>query len=166
MKYRLDKVRGGQLPIYQYFYRLYNWIPLSLKPLRWILKKFYILSEFPYGCEIHPASDIGPGLYIGHPWNITINGKVKIGANCNIHKNVTIGQESRGKRKGAPIIGDCVWIGINATIVGKITIGNDVMIAPNSFVNCDVPSHSIVYGNPCMIKPKINATEGYINNRV
>lgn len=94
------------------------------------------------------------------------NGKVKIGANCNIHKNVTIGQESRGKRNGAPIIGDCVWMGINATIVGKITIGDDVMIAPNSFVNCDVPSHSIVYGNPCVIRPKENATEGYINNKV
>ena len=117
--YRLDKMRGGQMPIYQYFYRLYKNIPCSFKPLIWILKKLYILSEFPYGCEIHPGSDIGPGLYIGHPWNITVNGKVKIGANCNIHKNVTIGQESRGKRNGAPIIGDCVWMGINATIVGK-----------------------------------------------
>ncbi len=57
-------------------------------------------------------------------------------------------------------------MGINATIVGKITIGDDVMIAPNSFVNCDVPSHSIVYGNPCVIRPKENATEGYINNKV
>lgn len=164
--YRLDKMRGGQMPRYQYFYRLYKNIPCSFKPLIWILKKLYILSEFPYGCEIHPGSDIGPGLYIGHPWNITVNGKVKIGANCSIHKNVTIGQESRGKRKGAPIIGDCVWMGINATIVGKITIGDDVMIAPNSFVNCDVPSHSIVYGNPCVIRPKENATEGYINNKV
>ena len=37
--------------------------------------------------------------------------------NCNIHKGVTIGQENRGKRKGTPVIGDEVWIGINATIV-------------------------------------------------
>lgn len=45
-------------------------------------------------------------------------------------------------------------------------IGNDVLIAPNAFVNCDIPDHSIVFGNPCIIKPKNNATEGYINNKV
>ena len=84
--------------------------------------------------------------------------------NSDIHKGVVIGQENRGKRKGAPTIWDSVWIGINAAIVGNITIGDDVLIAPNSFVNCDVPSHSIVYGNPCQIKNSENATQGYINN--
>lgn len=55
---------------------------------------------------------------------------------------------------------------MNATIVGKVIIGDDVLIAPNTFVNCDVPSHSIVFGNPCIIKQKENATAGYINNIV
>ena len=117
-----------------------------------------------YGLELKPECIIGKGLYLGHPYNITINGAACIGENCNIHKGVLIGQENRGKRKGAPIIGNKVWIGINAAIVGKITIGDDVMIAPNSYVNCDIPSHSIVYGNPCIIKYRENATEGYINN--
>lgn len=116
--------------------------------------------------EIFGKNQIGEGLYIGHPYGITINSEVIIGNNCNIHKGVTIGQENRGIRKGTPIIGNEVWIGINATIVGQITIGNDVLIAPNSFVNCDVPSHSVVFGNPCIIKHKNNATEGYINNKV
>lgn len=115
--------------------------------------------------EIYGKCDIGPGLYIGHPYCITINAEAKIGKNCNIHKGVTIGQENRGKRKGAPIIGDCVWIGVNSTIVGRITIGDDVLIAPNSYVNCDIPSHSIVYGNPCIIKSREGATDGYINNK-
>ena len=162
--WKLDKKRKGQLPIYQFWYRLYQSVPPSIVPLKWFVKKIYILSEFLYGCEIHPNSSIGYGLYLGHPWHITINGKAKIGRNCNIHKNVTIGQESRGKRVGAPTIGDCVWIGVNATVVGNIKIGNDVMIAPNSFVNCDVPDHSIVFGNPCEIRHKQNATEGYIND--
>ncbi len=69
-------------------------------------------------------------------------------------------------RQGTPVIGNEVWIGINAAIVGKITIGDDVLIAPNRYVNCDVPSHSIVFGNPCIIKHRENATEGYINRRV
>ena len=71
-----------------------------------------------------------------------------------------------GGRQGTPVIGNEVWIGINAAIVGKITIGDDVLIAPNSYVNCDVPSHSIVFGNPCIIKHREHATEGYINRKV
>lgn len=115
--------------------------------------------------ELTSDTQIGPGLYLGHAFGITINPQTVIGSNCNIHKGVTLGQENRGSRKGAPVIGDEVWIGINATIVGNIKIGNDVLIAPNSFVNCDVPDHAIVYGNPCIIKRKSHATEGYINNK-
>jgi serine O-acetyltransferase len=117
-----------------------------------------------YGLEISWRTKIGKGFYIGHAFNITINPDAEIGEWCNIHKGVTIGQQNRGKRKGAPKIGNRVWIGVNATIVGKIEIGDDVLIAPNAFVNCDVPSHSVVIGNPCKIHYKENATEEYINN--
>jgi serine O-acetyltransferase len=123
---------------------------------------FPIVSK--YGLEFSTMKNIGKGLFIAHPYGITINSKAEIGENCNLAKGVTIGQENRGLREGAPHIGNCVWIGVNATVVGKITIGDDVMIAPNSFVNCDVPSHSIVLGNPCRIIPKEKATEGYICN--
>ena len=118
------------------------------------------------GIEISAQNKIGKGLYIGHPYCITLNPEVVMGENCNIHKGVTIGKENRGSRKGTPTIGNRVWIGINATIVGNITIGDDVLIAPNSFVNCDVPSHCVVFGNPCVIKQKESATEGYINHTV
>lgn len=71
-----------------------------------------------------------------------------------------------GGRQGTPVIGNEVWIGINAAVVGNVTIADDVLIAPNSYVNCDVPSHSIVFDNPCIIKHRENATEGYINRKV
>ena len=116
--------------------------------------------------ELSASSKIGKGLYLGHPYCITINPDAEIGSNCNIHKGVTIGQENRGARKGVPSIGNCVWIGINATIIGNVTIGDDVLIAPNSYVNCDVPAHSVVFGNPCVIKHRDNATENYINRIV
>lgn len=119
-----------------------------------------------YGLEIPAQAKIGKGLYLGHAFNITINPNAVIGDNCNIHKGVVIGQINRGSKKGAPSIGNKVWIGINAAIVGKITIGDDVLIAPNAYVNVDVPSHSVVFGNPCVIKHRDNATEGYINNIV
>ena len=47
-----------------------------------------------------------------------------------------------------------------------ITIGDDVMIAPNTFVNQDVPSHSVVVGNPCKIISVQDATSKYIYYRV
>lgn len=119
-----------------------------------------------YGLEIPSTTQIGPGLYLGHAFNITVNEAAVIGANCNLHKGVTIGQENRGKRKGAPVLGDCVWVGVNATVVGGITVGDDVLIAPGAYVNCDIPSHSIVVGNPCRAIPRENATEGYINRKV
>ena len=135
---------------------------LLLMFYKWCFKrckdKFFI--------EVSSKTLIGDGLYIGHPYGITINSKAIIGKNCNIHRGVLIGQENRGKRKGAPIIGNSVWIGINASIVGKVTIGDDVLIAPNSFVNCDVPSHSVVFGNPCQIIKRENATLNYIVNEI
>lgn len=134
-----------------------------------IMKKFYkgiyyVLAKKNH-IEISTNTSIGAGLYFGHPFCITINSNTVIGCNCNLHKGVTIGQENRGKRKGTPIIGNSVWIGINSTIVGNIIIGDDVMIAPNTYINCDIPSHSIVFGNPCVIKRRDNATKDYINRK-
>ncbi len=119
-----------------------------------------------YGLEISPKAQIGHGLYLGHAYNITVAGDATLGNNVNLHKGCTIGRENRGRREGCPTIGSCVSIGINATVIGNITVGDDVMIAPNAFVNFDVPSHSIVIGNPGTIHPKENATERYIAFRV
>ena len=69
-------------------------------------------------------------------------------------------------KKAPVVIGDNVWIGANAVIVGKINIGNNVLIAPLSYVNFDIPSNSIVIGNPAKIIPRENATEGYIENAI
>lgn len=159
-----DKVRQGALPSYLYFFRKASSTPPGI--LNICYKALLKISRFFYHVEISANTKIGGGLYIGHPYGITINPEAVLGKNINIHKGVTIGQENRGKRKGAPTIGNEVWIGINSTIIGKITIGNDVLIAPNSYVNCDIPSHSIVLGNPCIIKHCDNATEGYINNKI
>lgn len=134
--------------------------------LKKVLGRLLQHYRLKYGLEISYKSSIGKGLYLGHAFNITINPNAVIGSNCNIHKGVVIGQTNRGERKGAPKIGNRVWIGINAAIVGGITIGDDVLIAPNSFVNQDIPSHSVVFGNPCIIKHRDNATENYINRVV
>lgn len=116
--------------------------------------------------QIHETTRIGKGFYIGHMGHIVINPEAVLGDNVNIAAGVTIGQENRGKREGAPVIGNCVWIGANAAIVGNIRVGDDVLIAPNAYVNFDVPSHSVVIGNPATASFRENACEGYINRRV
>jgi serine O-acetyltransferase len=119
-----------------------------------------------YGIEIPYGTKIGKGFDIGHYGGIVINGKTVFGDNCAIHNGVTCGQTNRGAKKGTPVIGNKVWIGANAVIVGGITIGDNVLIAPLTYVNFDVPDNCIVIGNPGKIIPKEDATEGYINRIV
>ena len=126
------------------------------------LRKLSLKSQI----QIPACTKIGEGFYIGHSGRIIINPNAVLGKNINIATGVTIGQENRGTRAGVPTIGDHCWIGTNAVIVGNIKIGSDVLIAPLSFVNFDVPDHSIVVGNPAKIISRENATEGYINKTV
>ncbi|MBR2638189.1 MAG: serine acetyltransferase [Bacteroidaceae bacterium] len=116
--------------------------------------------------QIPTVATIGPGLYIGHFGRVILNSKVVLGKNVTINTGVTIGQTNRGKKKGVPIVGDNVWIGTNAVVVGNICIGDDVLIAPNSYVTDDVPSHSIVKGNPAVVIHREDATKGYIEHVV
>lgn len=117
-----------------------------------------------FGIDIPACVKIGQGFVIEHIGGITVNPQVVIGDNCSIYNGVTIGIEKRGKREGVPIIRNKVWIGANSVIVGKITIGENVLIAPGTFVNCDVPDNSIVLGNPSHIISNSQATKGYIEN--
>lgn len=119
--------------------------------------------SYKYGFQIPYTTKIGKGFYIGHFGTIIINGNATIGDNVNISPGVIIGQVSRGKLKGVPTIGNKVWIGSNAIIVGNITIGNDVLIAPGAYVNTNVPSGSLVMGNPAVITVG-KGVEGYIMN--
>lgn len=114
--------------------------------------------------QILPRTSIGEGLFIGHLGRVIIHPDATLGKNINIGTGVTIGIENRGKRKGVPQISDNCWIGTNAVIVGNVKIGSDVLVAPLTYVNFDVPDHSIVIGNPGRIIPKENATEEYICN--
>ena len=131
---------------------------IILKPIITVLR---IVLSRKTGIEILPQTKIGAGFRMVHPYNITINENAIVGENVNMYKGSTIGI-SAGKRHGVPSIGNKVQIGINSTVIGKIHIGNDVLIAPNTLVNFDVPSHSVVIGNPAKIIHKENATRDYV----
>lgn len=141
--YRKFQVNYGNL--WGYFYR-------------WRLEKF----AMKYGVEFLGNPNIGKGLIIGHWGRIVVNGHAKFGDEIMLTHGVTIGRDPTGKRVGAPILGNRVCIRTNSTVTGNIVIGDDVLIAPNTFVNFDVPSHSVVIGNPAKVHHKENATFGHL----
>jgi serine O-acetyltransferase len=157
-------IRAWYLPGFRYTYFLRKSKIHKKKSVLGLFNRFFLNKYlYKYGIQIPISTHIGKGFYIGHFGNVVINGKTIIGENCNISHGVTIGETNRGKKKGAPIIGNSVWIGTGSVVVGGITIGNNVLIAPLSYINIDIPDNSIVIGNPCKIIPSENATEGYIS---
>lgn len=113
------------------------------------------------GIQIPIETKIDRGFRIAHFGHIVINPSAVIGKNFNISHGVTIGN-AEGRLKGTPIIGDNVSIQTNAVVVGAVVIGNDVLIAPNAFVNFDVPQGALVIGNPGKIVLQENASSKYI----
>ena len=118
--------------------------------------------ELKTGISFENNMTIGKGFIVGHWGKIVLNGKATFGEEFFLTHNVTVGRDIRGKRKGVPAFGNRVVIRTNSTVVGNIKIGNDVLIAPNTFVNFDVPDHSVVIGNPATIHYRENATEGHL----
>jgi serine O-acetyltransferase len=120
--------------------------------LRWI-SKYYVLEHRFWsavtGADIPLNSDIGGGLLMPHPNGIVIHPEAKVGVNCLIFQQVTIGQG--GRRPGAPRVGGHVDIGAGAKIIGGVTIGDHARIGANALVLCDVPEGATAVGVPARI---------------
>jgi serine O-acetyltransferase len=118
--------------------------------------------EIVAGITIPYQALIGPGLYIGHFGNIVLGTDIIMGHTCNISQGVTIGVSGRGEKRGVPHIGNRVYIAANAVVVGKITIGDDAVIAANSLVTRDVAAHTTVMGVPAS-QINTHGSETYLN---
>lgn len=138
----------------------------NCKPLKLYYTVKLKLMSYRTHIQIPARTQIGEGFYIGHTGRVIVHPEAQLGKNMNVGTGVTIGYENRGERKGAPTFDGKCWIGTNSVVVGKVHIGEDVMIAPLTFVNFDVPAHSIVIGNPAKVIQKENATKDYICNEV
>lgn len=120
------------------------------------------VTKIVTGIQIPVGTQIDRGMRILHFGTIVVNPHAVIGKNFNIAQGCLIGM-SEGKNAGTPIIGDNCYMGANSVIVGGVKIGNDVLVAPGAFVNFDVPSNSIVIGNPGKIIPRDSSpTKKYI----
>jgi serine O-acetyltransferase len=94
------------------------------------------------------TKEIGSGLFIAHGQATCISAE-RIGRNCYIHQNVTLGWDYRSSR--GPILGDGVFIGTGAVVLGAVTIGDMARIGANAVVICDVPAGATAVGVPATV---------------
>lgn len=115
---------------------------------RWRLAPFELFfnrcNTIFCSCIIGRGAEFGPEFVLIHSLGVVINGNVRGGSRIKIEHQVTIGAE----RRQTPIIGDDVFFGAGAKVIGALTIGNGVRIGANAVVVKDIPSHSTVVGIP------------------
>jgi serine O-acetyltransferase len=128
-------------------------------PLARVVKHHLSLK---YGISIPTSTRIGEGFYIGHFGGIVVNGDCRIGRDCNISQDVTLGRANRGPRRGAPVIGDRVYIGPGAKLVGAVRVGSNVAIGANAVVTTDIPDNAVVAGVPARVI-SYGGSVGYVN---
>ncbi len=121
------------------------------RPLRILATLAQKAMEILTGICIQARSEIGEGLYIGHYGGIILPVEGRIGHNCSFAQNTTIGLAGSGEARGAPVIGDRVFVGAHSVVVGKITIGDDAMVCAGSIVTRSVPPRAVVMGNPARV---------------
>jgi serine O-acetyltransferase len=138
--YRLQKV-------VQRCHPRWLWAPARLT-LRVVKKLLSIVTLI----DLHPDAEIGPGMIICHGGPVRIHAETSIGADCALHGSCTIGA---GPGPGGAVIGDHVFIGCHASIIGAVTIGDDATVAANSLVISDVPAGCTAIGVPAKLLPVI-----------
>lgn len=108
--------------------------------------------------ELYYSADIGYGLKINHGIGTIIGARCKVGNNCLLHQNVTLGDKSGGR----PTLGDNCIVYAGATILGQITIGDHSIIGANTLVLNSCSNDAIMVGIPAK---NINngATKTYID---
>jgi len=120
---------------------------LIKRPCLYALEVWQKGVEVLAGISINCQARIGPGCYLG-PQHIFIGKDAIIGAHCSISHGVTITESGRGIQRGTPRLGDRVLIGTKAVLVGKLSVGDDAVIAPNSLIISDVSESSVMMGVP------------------
>src|SRR5215207_1945209 len=100
------------------------------------------------GIEIHPAAEIGDGLFIDHGLGVVIGETAEVAENVTIYQGVTLGGTGFAAGKRHPTVECNVTIGSGAKLLGPITIGHGAKIGANAVVIHDVPPNSTVVGNP------------------
>lgn len=138
-------------------YRFGRWsLAQQSKPVRWATSKVYgglkMVCELATGVLLERTTEVGEDLHIIHTGMVSIHPEARIGRRVGIMHGVTIGTNMGPE---VPTIGDDVFIGCNASILGGVTVGNGARIAANSLVITDVPPGAVAIGVPAKVMPDL-----------
>jgi serine O-acetyltransferase len=156
------RAHGGQwgsqgfwaLLIYRFGRWRYRLHPAWVRqPFSLLYRILYKLVQIMTGIEFPCEAQIGRNFVIDHFGGIVVSGYARFGDNCRIRNGVVVGL-SRVEDPVAPVIGNNVDIGAGAKLLGRITIGDNVLIGANAVVIRDVPSNSIAVGVPAVVTPR------------
>lgn len=150
---------------YTVWMRATNWAAhhrLARYTLYPFLKWRLLHSRYKYGIAIPETAKVGPGLFINRFGGIYVHHDVVIGCNVNITHGTVLGFMNRGKRMGAPHIGNRVFFGSGAKVLGAIRVGDEAAIGVNAVVTKDVPCRGVAVGLPAAIIG-FDGSDGYIN---
>jgi serine O-acetyltransferase len=123
------------------------------------------VARFLTGVEIHPAARIGKGIFIDHGSGVVIGETSEIGDGCTIYQGVTLGGTSLSHGKRHPTLGRNVTVGVNASVLGAIVLGDNAKVGGGSVVVKDVPANATVVGVPARVVAQDGKPVRVVSNR-
>jgi serine O-acetyltransferase len=123
------------------------------------------IARFLTGVEIHPAARIGKGVFIDHGSGVVIGETSEIGDGCTIYQGVTLGGTSLSHGKRHPTLGRNVTVGVNASVLGAIVLGDNAKVGGGSVVVKDVPANATVVGVPARVVAQDGKPVRVVSNR-
>lgn len=120
---------------------------------RYLCRRLSAKRIYKFGNDISCWAEIGSGFRIVHLSDIVIGRQSRVGKNFTVLNGVSLGEKNVSE-KGMPSVGDNVYIGTGAKLLGNISIGDRVTIGAMTFCDKSVPADSVAYGNPMKIHNK------------
>jgi serine O-acetyltransferase len=140
------------------FHRLAHWLWKRRVPF--VPRLISQFARFFTGIEIHPGATIGCGFFIDHGMGVVIGETAEIGDNVMLYQGVTLGGTGKQKGKRHPTLEDDVVIGVGASVLGAITIGQGSRVGGGAVVVKDVPPHATAVGVPARVVATRDPTTG------
>ena len=146
-----NKIYTNQNELAIFLFRLAREI-YTKEPTSSSLQAIHFLMRDLCACEIYHSNEIDVGFYVVHGVGTVIGSRNRIGKGFKIYQGCTIGHKKAGG--AGNIIGDKVTCFAGAKIIGDISVGDNVQIGANTIITKGIPSNTIAYGNPLVVKQK------------